>query len=660
MKKYQILIILFISIFLLTACQPTTQTKQEITQITYIVPVWKGSLSVAPSNPEVGWAYYNTKLKKSFIYDGNSWQIMSQDGADGTGIIWKGELSKAPSNPQKNWAYYNTTDGNSYIYNGSVWNHLARAGKDGTSGVLLWMGSYSSKPSNPSNGWAYYNTTEGISYIYNNGSWKVLSKDGKSIIWKGSLSKAPTTPEINWAYFNTTTKTSYIWNGTSWNTLAVSTEGDTTVTVSIKWLGTYTSAPLNPQIGDAYYNSSTKASYVYDGNIWQQISKDGDNGTSATISGYLITWKGSLSSEPQNPIAGWAYYNSSEKKSFIYDGTTWQIMAQDGITENTSTSSENTSITSSIIYMGETTEIIDTISYAVKSYADVYAVEPYFYNYYKYYYLDGKLRRIKVFYHSVGSDLDYKYTEFVEHLCGSNYTQSYDYIYYENGKLQSYTQNSNSNGINYKYEYYYDSDGNKSIQKNYQNGNLYYEIQFYTNGKTKTQKNYKVDVYPSYMYCKNTYYENGKEEYEINYSSDGAETSKNYYTYYESGNKKTYDSWRNGFKDDSYTYYDVASTTVKSYLDYNSSNGLLYGESYYYSNGTKALRVYYHTDGSIDNFEYHFESGYTQYYYTDSGYLYTYLDGKTTGTSTASNVYSTKISYTEEQANTKLAELKGN
>ena len=44
---------------------------------------WKGSYSSAPTNPQAGWAYYNTSAKKSYIYDGNSWQIMAQDGADG-------------------------------------------------------------------------------------------------------------------------------------------------------------------------------------------------------------------------------------------------------------------------------------------------------------------------------------------------------------------------------------------------------------------------------------------------------------------------------------------------------------------------------------------------------------------------------------------------
>lgn len=531
-KLFCVLCILFPIVFILS-CKQITETTEEITQVNYIVPVWKGSLPTAPSNPEVGWAYYNTTVKKSFVYDGSEWQIMAQDGTGGTGITWKGELSSAPSNPKINWAYYNTIDGNSYIYNGTSWDYLAKSGKDGASGILLWLGSYDTVPENPSDGWAYYNT--------------------------------------------------------------------------------------------------------------------------------------------------------SAKKSYIYDGSSWQIMAQDGTNGTNGSAAGGTSSNDSLVFVGETTEIIDSITYNVKSYADVYAAEPYFYTYYKYYYLNNKLRRTKLFYHSVGSDLDYKYNEFIEHTCGSSTGLSYEYIYRENGKLESYVQITNSTGIIYKYEYSYDTDGTKLSQRLYQDDNLYNETIYYPSGKTKIQrtyktnsipyqlqseityyetgitkesKSYKVDVYPSYLYYKNTYYENGKEEYSIGYSSDGIETSKSYYTYYDSGNKKTYNSWRNGMLDDSYTYYDDSSTTVKFYIDYNYSTGLLSSEKYNYSNGTKQLYINYNSDTTIDSFDYHYISGYTQYYYTDSGYFYTYEDGKTTSTPTSTSYYSSKTAYTVEQANSKITELK--
>ena len=49
----------------------------------------------------------------------------------------------------------------------------------------------------------------------------------------------------------------------------------------------------------------------------------GDNGIS-------IVWKGTLTAPPSDPTTDWAYYNTADKKAYIYDGTTWQILAQDG------------------------------------------------------------------------------------------------------------------------------------------------------------------------------------------------------------------------------------------------------------------------------------------------------------------------------------------
>ncbi len=340
MKKLFVLV-LFLSFFF-SCCNSNSDEPTE-TNITHEIGFeWKGSLDSSPKNPQKGWAYYDTVKFASYYWDGSTWQLIAKDGI---GIIWKGELSKAPTKPQTNWAYYNRIDGNSYIWNGASWDFLAKSGKDGASTVFFWMGSYAEAPQNPNEGWAYYNTAEGISYIYTNDSWQIISKDGtngkdgSSIVWKGALSQAPSFPETNWAYFNTVNQTSYIWDGSSWNILAISATGDTTVTVSLTWLGTFESAPANPTLGQAYYNSSIGASYIYDGSVWQQISKDGKDGidgqdgmagTSTTITGYLITWKGIYSSIPSNPQTGWAYYNTATKKSYVYDGTSWQIMSQDG------------------------------------------------------------------------------------------------------------------------------------------------------------------------------------------------------------------------------------------------------------------------------------------------------------------------------------------
>ena len=50
----------------------------------------------------------------------------------------------------------------------------------------------------------------------------ILSSDWiqSSLVWKGNFETAPENPEINWAYFNTTDGCSYIWDGTTWSLLA--------------------------------------------------------------------------------------------------------------------------------------------------------------------------------------------------------------------------------------------------------------------------------------------------------------------------------------------------------------------------------------------------------------------------------------------------------
>lgn len=334
MKHKVFLMVVVICFLLIVGCK---EPLEYVYITNNIDVVWQGSLPFAPSNPETGWAYYDTTQKKSFVWDGYSWQVIASDG---TSIVWKGELTSAPYYPEVNWAYYNVIDGNSYIYNGNTWDYLAKAGRDGASGIMLWLGTLDSAPANPVTGYSYHNSATNCSYIWDGDSWEILAKDGtdglagRSIVWKGVLSSAPNNPEINWAYYNSVSQASYIFNGKEWDYLAQSVGGDTIVHVPINWRGSYSSAPMFPSVGDAYYNSTSKASYVFDGSVWQQMSKDGADGKDGTYTyegtGYLITWKGSLEEAPSSPTKGWAYYNEAEGKSFIWDGFSWQIMAQDG------------------------------------------------------------------------------------------------------------------------------------------------------------------------------------------------------------------------------------------------------------------------------------------------------------------------------------------
>ena len=140
----RIFVLLFLSVFLCFSFISCTQSLDELTKTVYITTVWKGSFPSAPQNPEPGWAYYNTTDKKSYIYDGEKWCVMSRDGIDGQNgidgksIIWKGSFASADAaelrNPQINWAYYNITDKKAYIYDGTKWTILSQDGKDGANG----------------------------------------------------------------------------------------------------------------------------------------------------------------------------------------------------------------------------------------------------------------------------------------------------------------------------------------------------------------------------------------------------------------------------------------------------------------------------------------------------------------------------------------------
>jgi hypothetical protein len=167
--------------------------------------------------------------------------------------------------------------------------------------------------------------------------------------WKGSLISAPANPQVNWAYYNTAEGKSYIYDGKAWQLLAQDgaqgakgdqgekgDKGDTGSQgatgqdgqngVSIVWQGAFTQAPDNPQLNWAYYNTTAGKAYIYDGTTWQILAQDGAVGQN----GVSLEWKGSLSSSPSNPQVNWAYYDTIQGKAFIYDGSAWQILAQDG------------------------------------------------------------------------------------------------------------------------------------------------------------------------------------------------------------------------------------------------------------------------------------------------------------------------------------------
>lgn len=294
-------------------------------------------------------------------------------GTDGRGIEWQGTLDSAPSSPETNWAYYSSSENAAYIWDGDSWETLIEGveGIDGTDGISIrWMGSSDTVPGSPDTNSAYYNTVDDVSYIYNGSDWDTLAaggSDGASILWQGSSDRAPLYAQMNWAYYNTSDGISYIYNGTEWDTLALSgtdgadgsngedgadgsngtngTDGqdgtngaDGVDGLSILWQGSSDTIPSSPDTNWAYYNTADGVSYIYNGSGWDTLAVSGTDGTSGTngsngsdgVDGISILWQGSSAAAPLSPDTNWAYYNSVEGVSYIYDGSTWDTLAADG------------------------------------------------------------------------------------------------------------------------------------------------------------------------------------------------------------------------------------------------------------------------------------------------------------------------------------------
>ena len=336
--------------------------------------VWLGTLATAPATPNLNEAYYNSATLQSQVWDGTAWQIVAIDGTDGidgldgldgTSLVWLGTLATAPATPNLNEAYYNSTTLQSQVWDGTAWQTIAIDGTNGSDGIdgldgldgtsLVWLGSLATAPATPNLNEAYYNSTTLQSQVWDGTAWQTIAVDGLagangtngvdgidgvSMVWLGSLGTAPGSPNLNEAYYNTATMQSQIWDGTAWQTVAVDGLAGANGTngvdgISMVWLGSFATAPGTPNLNEAYYNTTSLQSQVWDGTNWQTIAVDGLTGASGAagadgLDGTSIVWLGSLSGAPTTPNTNEAYYNTATMQSQIWDGTAWQILAIDG------------------------------------------------------------------------------------------------------------------------------------------------------------------------------------------------------------------------------------------------------------------------------------------------------------------------------------------
>ena len=122
--------------------------------------------------------------------------------------------------------------------------------------------------------------------------------------------------------------------------------------VSIIWKGTFTSHPSGAENGWAYYNSTEGKSFVYQDNTWYQMSIDGTDGIKGNdgADGLSIVWKGEQKTPPSRPETNWVYRDTDNGIVYIYNGSAWEAMTYDG---SDGTDGTNGTDGLSIIWKGE-------------------------------------------------------------------------------------------------------------------------------------------------------------------------------------------------------------------------------------------------------------------------------------------------------------------
>ena len=67
-----------------------------------------------------------------------------------------------------------------------------------------------------------------------------------------------------------------------WDTLAIGGSG-------LVWLGEYSAYPSSPQNGDAFYRTLLGNSYVYNGSSWELLARRGSDGRTAYLIGLEVS-----------------------------------------------------------------------------------------------------------------------------------------------------------------------------------------------------------------------------------------------------------------------------------------------------------------------------------------------------------------------------------
>lgn len=242
-----------------------------------------------------------------------------------------------------------------------------------------------------------------------------------------------------------------------------------------------------------------------------------------------------------------------------------------------------------LIFCGEELETRDSVTYIVKKYAELTLADcPYFYNYYKIYYLNDKIRRLEVFYHGLGCEMDCKYTEFVEHQCFELYS-AWDYYLKVEEKYEFYEDGKKSS-------YFYLYQGTAEEHHYAENGNLVLYRRFWVDLYNNL---YNVDYN---KWSERKYDDYGREEYILK-SIDGVKQLEGHYTYYSNGKCKAekYDIESGNLSQISmsgvfYVQYDTSNNSVRQFYWNHPDNT---SRTQYYYNAASSILTTYDENGAV-------------------------------------------------------------
>ena len=280
--------------------------------------------STTPTGPTLpavvgaaGNTFFNTTDKVLYISDGTKWLPVATDGSTPSGPTF-------PPLPSPGDVFYNTASNNYYYYDGTSWKVASTI----PTGITVPLTGTAGDP--------FFKTDTNTLYIYSNGAWNVAGlsntlANGSFFVGNASNIATPTT-KSNIALSGFGVPTTDVSMGTqkliNLLTPTVGTDAANKAYVDAKTAST-PSGPTNPpaagaNVGDVFYNTTTKSFYYFDGTNWKIIS-----GVSVGTT------------NPPTGLPGETFYNTTTNTFYVYDNGTWNpTKVQANWTQNTATADD--------------------------------------------------------------------------------------------------------------------------------------------------------------------------------------------------------------------------------------------------------------------------------------------------------------------------------